>query len=85
MKVAVLKESKAFEERVACTPETTKKIIDLGIDVNIESQAGSFSSFSDSDFITAGALIKKTQSTLVSNADLIFSVRMIVNILLYSL
>lgn len=40
MKIAVLKERRPFERRVAATPETVKKLIALGYQVALESGAG---------------------------------------------
>ena len=40
MKLAVLKERRAGETRVAATPETVKKLKGLGLDVAVESGAG---------------------------------------------
>ena len=41
MKIAVIKETRQFEERVSCTPEIAKKLIGIGFKVSIESNAGS--------------------------------------------
>ena len=40
MKVAVLKENRADERRVAASPETVRKMRGLGLDVVVESGAG---------------------------------------------
>ena len=40
MKIAVIKERRQFEERVACTPEIVKKFINLGFTVSVQSEAG---------------------------------------------
>ncbi len=75
MKIAVLKESKPFEERVSCTPETSKKILNLGLDLNIENSAGLSCSFLDEEYKKAGANIVKSQKALLKDADIILSVR----------
>ena len=75
MKIAVLKESKPFEERVACTPETSKKILNLGLELNIENSAGLSCSFLDEEYKKAGANIVKSQKALLKDADIILSVR----------
>ena len=40
MKIAVLKETRSGETRVAATPETVKKYISLGASVAVQSGAG---------------------------------------------
>ena len=74
MKVAIIKESRQFEERVSCTPEIVKKLIGLGFKLSIESNAGASSSYYDEDYKKAGCEIVKSQKALLSNADLVFSI-----------
>ncbi|MBU6398618.1 MAG: NAD(P)(+) transhydrogenase (Re/Si-specific) subunit alpha, partial [Rhodospirillales bacterium] len=57
MRLAVLKERRAGEARVAATPDTVKKLIGLGLTVAIEAGAGVQSAISDNDFAAAGAEI----------------------------
>ncbi len=40
MKIAVIKETREFEERVSCTPEIVKKFINIGFKVSVQSDAG---------------------------------------------
>ncbi|HAE49340.1 MAG TPA: NAD(P)(+) transhydrogenase (Re/Si-specific) subunit alpha, partial [Tistrella mobilis] len=40
MKIAVPRETRAHEKRVAATPETVKKYRDLGFEVVVEAGAG---------------------------------------------
>ncbi len=75
MKIAVLKETKPFEERVSCTPEISKKLISLGLKVGIESEAGSAASYSDSDYKSQGVEVSKSQKGFLDKADVIFAVR----------
>ena len=74
MKIAIIKENRQFEERVSCTPEIVKKFIGLGFKVSIESNAGTSSSYYDDDYKKMGGEIVKSQKTLLSNADLVFSI-----------
>ena len=48
MKIAVLKERRAHEKRVAATPETVKKFIGAGASITVEKGAGEGASISDS-------------------------------------
>jgi NAD(P) transhydrogenase subunit alpha len=41
MQVGIIKERRPGESRVAITPDTVKKFLDLGLTVLIESKAGS--------------------------------------------
>ncbi|MFN9096694.1 MAG: NAD(P)(+) transhydrogenase (Re/Si-specific) subunit alpha, partial [Alphaproteobacteria bacterium] len=55
MKVAVLKERRAGETRVAATPETVKKLIGMGCTLTVEAGAGLASGITDAAFSDAGA------------------------------
>ena len=55
MRLAVLKERRASETRVAATPETVKRLIGLGLTVAVEAGAGAEAAIPDRDFATAGA------------------------------
>ncbi len=76
MRLAVLKERRASETRVAATPETVKKLIGLGLSVVIESGAGAHASIPDQEFSAAGAEIAASPDTALSGAGIVFSVRM---------
>ncbi len=75
MRLAVLKERRAFETRVAVTPETVKKLSALGITVAVEAGAGFTSSISDTDYQTAGAEIAPDAHTALSGAAVVFAVQ----------
>jgi NAD(P) transhydrogenase subunit alpha len=57
MRVAVLRERRAAETRVAATPETVKKLQALGCTVAVETGAGLASGIPDALFKDAGAEI----------------------------
>ena len=40
MKVAIVKERRAFERRVAASPDTVKRMVGIGLEVVAESGAG---------------------------------------------
>ena len=69
MKIAVLKERRPGETRVAATPETVKKFIGLSCGVVVESGAGESSHISDSAFADAGASIAQSAADAVKGAD----------------
>ena len=74
MIVAVPKETKSFENRVALTPDITKQLIKTGMTVRIESGAGERASFSNQNYIDAGAEIIPNTKDLYANADVILKV-----------
>jgi len=73
MRVAVPREIKAGEKRVALVPDIINKLTRLGLDVVIESGAGSHSQATDADFTTAGATV--IQGEVLSDADVVLSVQ----------
>jgi NAD(P) transhydrogenase subunit alpha len=75
MKLAVLREGRDAEKRVAATPETVKKLIALGFEVKVEAGAGANASMPDAAFADAGAKIEADRKTLLADADVIFSVQ----------
>ena len=57
MKIAIPKEKTSGEKRVAITPETVKKYVQLGFDVAIETNAGQGSLILDELYNEMGAKI----------------------------
>lgn len=74
LKVAIAKETGEFEKRVAASPDTVKKLKDLGCSITIQSDAGKGASFTDQAFKTAGAKITKTAAEALKGADIVLSV-----------
>jgi NAD(P) transhydrogenase subunit alpha len=75
MHVAILKERKAGDRRVAATPDTVRRMTSLGHSVTIESGAGGQAGIRDNDFAQAGARIAPDMSSTLSQASLILKVR----------
>lgn len=75
MKVAIPKERRDGEPRVAASPETVKKLCALGLEVAVEAGAGLAASFTDAAYEAAGARLAKTAKTLLKDADLVLKVR----------
>lgn len=67
MKIGVIKETKAFENRVAITPDVVKQLIKKGYSVSVESQAGASSFFSDQDYLSAGGIVEDKVKVLGSD------------------
>lgn len=74
MKIAVLKEGADGERRVAATPETVKKFIQLGADLAVESGAGAGASIADEAYRDAGATVGDRAGAL-AGADIILGVQ----------
>jgi NAD(P) transhydrogenase subunit alpha len=73
--IAVTKERRAGETRVAATPDTVKKLIAAGFSVTVETGAGVGASIADADFEAAGASLAKTAKATLKDADILFKVR----------
>ncbi len=74
MKIAVLKEQRFNETRVAATPETVKKLIGLKHAVAVESCAGLAAGIRDEDYAAAGATVDSAADVL-KGADIVLKVR----------
>jgi NAD(P) transhydrogenase subunit alpha len=75
MKVAVVKERRAFEHRVAASPDTVKRMVGMGLEVVVESGAGEGSWFRDAVFAEAGASIAADEATALGDADIVLKVQ----------
>jgi NAD(P) transhydrogenase subunit alpha len=75
MRLAVLKERRPAETRVAATPETVKRLIALGLDVVIETGAGATAAIPNAEFVNAGARIVDGPQAALSGADIVFAVQ----------
>lgn len=75
MRLAVLRERRDAETRVAATPETVKKLIALGLTVAVEAGAGGNASIADADYAAAGAEIAASVETLLAGAGIVFAVQ----------
>jgi NAD(P) transhydrogenase subunit alpha len=75
MKVAVVKERRAFEHRVAASPDTVKRMIGMGLEVVVESGAGDGAWFRDAAFAEAGASIAADEATALGDADIVLKVQ----------
>ncbi len=76
MRLAVLKERRAFETRVAATPETVKRLIGLGLTVAVEAGAGWAAAIPDAEFSNAGAEIVPDAAAALAGSGIVFSVQM---------
>lgn len=75
MQIAVLRETRAGESRVAASPETVRKFAALGAAVTVEHGAGEGSNLPDHFFQEAGAAIAPSAAEALAGADLVLKVR----------
>jgi NAD(P) transhydrogenase subunit alpha len=72
VKIAVAKETREGETRVAMVPELVGKLTGLGYDVAVEPGAGLHALLSDEEFTEAGAT---TDAEAIASADVVLSVQ----------
>ena len=73
--IAILKERRAGETRVAATPETVKKFKALGAEMVIEAGAGAGARIADADYQASGATIAANAADALKDADIVLKVR----------
>lgn len=75
MKLAVPRECRPGERRVAVTPENVAKLVKLGFRVAVEHDAGAAASFGDDDYAVAGAEIVTGTREIWQAGDIVLKVQ----------
>ncbi|TCS63062.1 Re/Si-specific NAD(P)(+) transhydrogenase subunit alpha [Varunaivibrio sulfuroxidans] len=75
MKIAIPKERRTGEKRVAASPDVVKKLVALGFDVIVEKGAGVGAAIEDAAFKDAGATIAKDAATALKDADVVLKIQ----------
>ncbi|NWH08808.1 MAG: Re/Si-specific NAD(P)(+) transhydrogenase subunit alpha [Alphaproteobacteria bacterium] len=75
MKLAVPKETRAHEKRVAASPETVKKFKALGLDVVVQEGAGAGARIPDAHYAEAGATIAASMAETLKDAEIVLKVQ----------
>ena len=75
MKIAIPKERRPSEKRVAASPDVVKKLVAQGFDVVIEKNAGKDAAITDDAYKAAGASIAKDAATALKTADVVLKVQ----------
>lgn len=75
MKIAIPKERRPAETRVAASPDTVKKLVAMGFDCAVEKNAGSAANFTDAAYREAGATVSKDIKTTLKGAELVLKIR----------
>jgi len=74
MKIAVPKETRPGERRVALVPESCKKLVQAGYAVAVEAGAGVAAHYRDDAYVQAGATIEPDPAALLGSADFVCKV-----------
>ena len=75
MKLAVPKECRPGERRVAVTPENVARLVKLGFSVAVEHDAGAAASFGDDDYVAAGAEMVAGPREIWQAGDIVLKVQ----------
>jgi NAD(P) transhydrogenase subunit alpha len=75
MKIAIPKERRPGERRVAATPDSVKRLIALGQSVVVETGAGTGTDIPDKFYADMGASIAPDEATALKDADIVFKVQ----------
>ena len=75
MKVGTVKEIKKYEYRVGLTPSNAREYVASGHEVYVQSGAGMGSSFTDQDYVNAGAEILPAAKDVWEKCDMIVKVK----------
>ena len=75
VKLAVIKESRPGEDRVAIVPEVAAKLVKTGVDVVVQAGAASGARFADAEFVEAGATVVPDAAAALLGADVLADVQ----------
>jgi NAD(P) transhydrogenase subunit alpha len=75
MKIAIPRECRPGETRVAASPEVVKKLTGFGFDVAVEKGAGEAAAITDANFKDAGATIAEDATATYKNADMVLKIQ----------
>jgi len=75
MKIAIVKERRAHERRVAASPDSVKHMVGMGLEVVVETGAGVESCFADAAYSAAGATIAGDAASALAAADIVLKVQ----------
>jgi NAD(P) transhydrogenase subunit alpha len=75
MRIAIIRERRAHEQRVAATPDSIKRMVGMGLDPVVESGAGAAAYFVDDAYRAAGATIAPDAAAALDNAEIVLKVQ----------
>ncbi len=71
MNIALIREGRPFDRRVALTPPVVRRLVEAGHSVWVESGAGEGAWFQDAEYARTGALIVYSQEDALGRSDLV--------------
>src|SRR6058998_2623584 len=74
MRIAVPKETRPGERRVALAPDSCKKLVQAGYAISIERGAGDAAFFTDDDFRGTGSTVETDAAAMIGAADIVLKV-----------
>jgi H+-translocating NAD(P) transhydrogenase subunit alpha len=75
MKIAIVKERRAHERRVAASPDSVKQMVGMGLQPVVESDAGAAACFPDAAYSAAGATIAGDAVAALADAEIVLKVQ----------
>jgi NAD(P) transhydrogenase subunit alpha len=75
VKIGIVRERRPNENRVAATPDTIKKFVGLGLEVHVETGAGTRAGITDTGFANAGAMVESGPAEVLGQADIVLKVQ----------
>jgi NAD(P) transhydrogenase subunit alpha len=75
MNIAVPKETHPGENRVALIPEHAARLVEMGVQITVETGIGNELNFSDEDYRKAGASLDADRGNLLQTADMVLRIR----------
>jgi NAD(P) transhydrogenase subunit alpha len=73
-RIFVPQETRPGERRVAAVPETVKKLVAAGFEVEVQREAGAAAGFADSAFSAAGAILTSSATASWRGADAVIKI-----------
>jgi len=74
VKIAVLKETRSGEQRVALVPESCKKLVQAGYTISIEQGTGEAAFYTDNAYREVGCMVESDPAAMVQSADIVLKV-----------
>src|SRR4029077_20855501 len=75
MKIAIPRERRKDEARVAASPDTAKRMVAMGLEVAVETGAGAGAGFPGTAYQAVGTTIASDQAAVLAGADIVLKVQ----------
>ena len=75
MRIAIPKERRPEEARVAASPDTVKRMVAMGLEVVVETGAGAGAAFPDAAYAVLGATVAPDAASTLAGADIVLKVQ----------